>query len=392
MKDEKKIPYMFIPVAQRRVSTRSNAWLAMLLGVLWLSSCTNPDQSVHRPLDSHQSPASQPASSLAKEFAPWPNDKPLPELRIVERTERPLLRADQPWESLCVNYASVLCVNGQWHMWYESYDTSYHTDNDSYLCYARSKDGQTWEKPRLGLFEYQGSRENNIITQHVHGSQVFIDSAADTSERLKIVYAKQVGPEWWIHGGTSPDGIHWNWIEQPLLSRNSDTQNACIVEPHSYRLYMRQWTGGLYQGRRAVGYCESKTFGGFGEPVTILQPDDRDPTDLHFYNSAASELCPGLYIMWPSAFTTANQQIQPHLALSRDGRNFERVGRQPVIKLGQGFDSAAIYVSPGAVPADRPGEFWFYYLGSAIEHDANPPGQTRQAGGIGRFRVVVQAR
>ena len=31
------------------------------------------------------------------------------------------------------------------------------------VCYAESKDGINWVKPRLGLREYAGSKENNII-------------------------------------------------------------------------------------------------------------------------------------------------------------------------------------------------------------------------------------
>lgn len=32
-----------------------------------------------------------------------------------------------------------------------------------FTCYAESRDGLKWEKPKLGLFEFNGSKENNII-------------------------------------------------------------------------------------------------------------------------------------------------------------------------------------------------------------------------------------
>ena len=35
------------------------------------------------------------------------------------------------------------------------------------LCYAASKDGISWEKPNLGLIEYEGSRENNLAPRTV---------------------------------------------------------------------------------------------------------------------------------------------------------------------------------------------------------------------------------
>jgi len=36
-------------------------------------------------------------------------------------------------------------------------------DHPWYLCYAESDDGIHWRRPEVGLFEFQGSRANNII-------------------------------------------------------------------------------------------------------------------------------------------------------------------------------------------------------------------------------------
>src|SRR5690606_35873298 len=38
------------------------------------------------------------------------------------------------------------------------------------FCYAYSKDGIHWTKPDLGLVEFQGNRNNNIIMRNAHGS------------------------------------------------------------------------------------------------------------------------------------------------------------------------------------------------------------------------------
>ena len=37
------------------------------------------------------------------------------------------------------------------------------------LCYAASKDGISWEKPNLGLVEYENSKENNLVIRASHG-------------------------------------------------------------------------------------------------------------------------------------------------------------------------------------------------------------------------------
>jgi hypothetical protein len=317
------------------------------------------------------------------------------EIRIIERTTEPLLKADRPWESFCIGYTQVIRdAGGAWHMWYESYDQSYRNDADGMLCYARSTDGVRWDKPNLGLVEYGGSTDNNIlVSRSIHGHCVFLDENAPPAERFKAVFIDGVGEEWWVFGATSPDGMRWTRLAQPLLKKNSDTQVVCFRDAGGvYRLYVRMWSEGLYRGKRLVGYAESKTFGDVPDPVAILSPDANDPADLHFYNPATSKLRDGLYVMFPSAFYTGDDTVRPHLAISKDGKTFERVGRKEFLPMGKGFDSKSIYVGPGAVPAEKPGEYWLYYVASAHGHDASVREKTKYAGGIGRFRIAVGER
>ena len=75
----------------------------------------------------------------------------------------PIFKPETPWET---KYSNVACPKsgGVWYdeeekifkMWYEA----------SWLyqmCYATSKDGIHWERPNLGLFEFDGSKNNNIV-------------------------------------------------------------------------------------------------------------------------------------------------------------------------------------------------------------------------------------
>jgi len=317
----------------------------------------------------------------------WPAGRSLPELIITDRTAEPLIKAEKPWEDFCFNYARVLWVDGVWHMWYNSFDHAFRNDQDAYLCYARSSDGVHWERPNLGLVEYGGSKNNNILAKRICGPGVFLDEAAPQAQRFKLVHTRLVGGAWLVYGATSPDGIRWNHLDQPLLKHNSDTDNVCFRDDGMYRLYVRMWSGGTYRGRRQVGYTESKTFGSFPAPRVILEPDAKDPPDMHFYNSAATRFPDGLYVLFPSAFYTGRQLVVPHAAVSRDGTTFRRLGRKPILELGKGFDSKSIYVAPGAIPTGKPGEYWFYYLGTSIAHDATLPSKIRYSGGVGRFRV-----
>jgi hypothetical protein len=318
-----------------------------------------------------------------------------PKLRIERRTDAPLLVADQPHEDYCIGYCTVIREAGRWRMWYEAYDHTYRTDADGYLCYAESGDGVRWSKPELDLVEVNGSRSNNVLisgreTGGIHGHNVFLDPAAPPADRYKIVFTRWREGQWQVFGGASADGFYWRLSDTPLLAYNSDTQNVCFRDGDVYRLYVRQWSRPHFGGKRIVGYTSSPTFGGFPDPETILRPGSLDPENLHFYNNATTRLREGLYLMLPSAFYTGEDVLRVHAAWSTDGRTFRRLGREPLLDVGSGFDSMGLYVAPGAIPADEPKAYWFYYVGPSMGHDASGPDKTRYLGGIGRFLLRVE--
>ncbi len=309
---------------------------------------------------------------------------------ISHRTVEPLLRADQPHEDFAIGWCTVLRDGAQWRMWYDAYDHTYRDDADGFLCYAESDDGEHWRKPALGLIEHAGSRANNILLDGrrrggVHGSSVFVDPCAPADERYKVVFVSRREGGWWVFGATSADGIHWQHREEPLLRHNSDTQTVCFRDGDRYRLYVRMWSAEAFQGKRLVGYTESPSFDDFPPPCPILAPDEADPPNLHFYNSAAAKAREGLYLMFPSAFYTGEDLVIPHLAVSADGRTFTRYSRAPFLPLGAGFDSRGIYVAPGLIPTDDPNAWWVYYSGTHVGHDQSRPEEVKFAGGIGRF-------
>jgi hypothetical protein len=314
-----------------------------------------------------------------------------PEVTVSDRTESPLFKASEPWEDFCITYARVIREGDAWRMWYISFDHNYKTDDDYYVCYATSADGVKWERPKLGIVQYNGSKDNNIIAKGNFGNAVFLDPQAPAGERYKVVYIKPHGAEWWIHGGVSGDGIHWKALDEPLLKKNSDTDNVCIADNGVYRLYVRMWTEGLYKGKRAIGYTQSNTFGAFPDPQVIAQPNQTDAPDAHYYTNAATKLREGLFAMVPSIFTTSDGHVRPTLWLGQDGTNFFRLDDRPLVGLGKGFDNTTMYVAPG-VAGDGPGEWWFYYVGSEVKHDENSPKTVHFAGGLGRFKLKVSVK
>lgn len=84
----------------------------------------------------------------------------------------PILRQDRPWEGESITYRALIYDDKlqQFRLWYLT-SVPIDTDGDGKAdnetskrnCYAISKDGYHWEKPSLGLVEFQGSTNNNIL-------------------------------------------------------------------------------------------------------------------------------------------------------------------------------------------------------------------------------------
>ena len=80
---------------------------------------------------------------------------------------------DRPWEGDGSNYHNLLCDDGLIRMYYlgwemMSQDKTRHTTAGIRVCYMESTDGRHWTKPELGLFEFEGSKRNNILFDHKH--------------------------------------------------------------------------------------------------------------------------------------------------------------------------------------------------------------------------------
>ena len=107
------------------------------------------------------------------------------------------------------------------------------------VCYATSKDGVKWHKPDLGLVEYNGNKQNNIVWRGPHGAWVFKNlNEKNPNRRYKMIY-KHIRKG--NHGignnqgnslavSYSPDGIHWsNKIK--IVNLPGDTHNNALWVP-----------------------------------------------------------------------------------------------------------------------------------------------------------------
>jgi hypothetical protein len=70
--------------------------------------------------------------------------------------------ADRPWEACnIVSCASIIRDGDRYRMWYR-YDSETGR-NPKFTAYAESEDGITWGKPAQELFEFEGSKDNNLV-------------------------------------------------------------------------------------------------------------------------------------------------------------------------------------------------------------------------------------
>ena len=109
---------------------------------------------------------------------------------------------------------SVLRVGDEFRMWYIGIDQQPGVEPRGWrVCYAVSRDGVKWQKPALGLVEYKGSTQNNLVRidskfrHNIVCALVLHDSEdPDRDRRFKMLY-HAFGKV--VNAAFSPDGLHW---------------------------------------------------------------------------------------------------------------------------------------------------------------------------------------
>ena len=208
-----------------------------------------------------------------------------------------VLELDRPWErgSTHHGYMSVFRDEDRWRMYYgvraRQYRAGKSTSGPERICYAESKDGINWEKPSLGLFEYEGSSDNNIVLVEdheqgigLHGFCPFIDEnpQCQASARYKAVSRYMPpGATWhtdsWLNALQSADGLRWTRLgDEALMTEGEfDSQNVAFwdVARSEYRLYRRRY----YKGadgilRRGIQTATSRDFLAWSQPAWTEHP------------------------------------------------------------------------------------------------------------------------
>jgi hypothetical protein len=320
-----------------------------------------------------------------------------------------VLAGTNSWENgLIFGASTVLEDQGKYRLWYTACPVppgkvTNETYHDFFLCYAESTDGTHWLKPDVGIYEWQGSRQNNILMKVPMevGGGVFVDPTAPRDERYKLVgrlygyrddrfpSSRGTGPEGTgVYAYTSPDGLHWQFRPERLYPFEADAINMAFYDSDrgTYLAYIRTRIG---KGRRSVGVVETTEFHkqwpfGNDQPGRIplaLAPSPDDPPDVDYYCPAVVKYpwADGAYLMFASVYRHFPRPkpgsylddgrkyhndglLDVTLAASRDGLKFRRVSREPYLGLGVAGarDSSQIYMTVGMV---RQGDELLQYYG-----------------------------
>ena len=148
-------------------------------------------------------------------------------------------------------------------------------------CYAESSDGIRWQKPELGLFEWKGSKKNNIVWRGdgVHNFTPFLDTNPQTSADARYKAVGGSAPAG-LFAFQSADGIRWKKLApQPVFSKGAfDSQNVPFWDPtrRRYAIYYRFFSEGEFKGRRAIGVTHSSDFRSWDGGTPLVYPGAPD--------------------------------------------------------------------------------------------------------------------
>ena len=187
-----------------------------------------------------------------------------------------IISFDRPWEGNTSDYHTVFRDGDGYRMYYSGTSHPDYADQDqlrpdekvvpqhgSVTCLIESRDGIVWSRPSLGLIEFQGSRDNNIVWKEEAGCcfAPFKDGNPDAPSGQLYKALGNVGswPKSVLMAFVSPDGKRWSLASpEPAISDGKfDSLNVPFWDPvrHQYAAVYRD-----FDGVRSLKYATSKDF------------------------------------------------------------------------------------------------------------------------------------
>jgi hypothetical protein len=310
------------------------------------------------------------------------------------------LACDRPWEGLHSGCGTVLFDGGRYLMYYRGLPTSPRDGaTRECTCLATSRDGVDFQRPSLGLYVYDGIKDNNIMLlgmpEASHNFDPFIDTRPGVPEEQRFKAIAGVHKSG-LMAYASADGVHWRKLQEaPILTSESfafDSQNVGFWSAHEgcYVMYFRTWRERTRKGSgiRWISRATSEDFLHWSPPVE-METTGRPYEQLYTQGTQPYFRAPHIYValgarFWPKKEVMDEEQarsvgIDPryahdisdaYLATSRGGNTYDRTFMESFIRPGPGLNnwaSRANYPGVGVVPTGER-EMSFYVR----RHNASP--------------------
>ncbi|HVT73683.1 MAG TPA: hypothetical protein VHD61_11130 [Lacunisphaera sp.] len=348
-----------------------------------------------------------------------------------QKTGAPVLTAEEPRYTGISGYATVLYVDGLYQMWYaaataiggELAKNAPDAPDADYpvrlvACYARSRDGVHWKKPRLGLAHDFPHGEPNVVIGNGAGGYpedgaagpVTLNPHPGPDDRFLMPVITQVRSESRLQLNllASGDGIHWHTAARNIVTHRPgedqlDTNNVIFWDDRigKWVAYVRRNLYFPWGRSRATARAESADVTHFPlveDLPVVFAWDDRDPAlpggtgdnrvrlvDYYTNVTAKYPWADRAYFQFPSAFFHYTAGYEPEFpahapknhgpidirfAASRDGITWERYDRRAFVSLGLhgAWDGKTLYMVHGILPGATEGEIYLYYRGSDALH------------------------
>ena len=321
--------------------------------------------------------------------------------RPTKYTKNPILVQDKDWELGTMRndgsndgielFGQAVLYDAEdkvFKMWYVG---NWWADGRRMFCLATSSDGYHWDKPNVGVYEYKGSRKNNILGDWADPQyfNVIKDLQESNPARRYKALGEMEGPSGSNSTGGvavafSPDGINWTpYAGNPVVRHGRNLADGSPILGWDPRI--RKYVGYFRPGHplgpeiygtgdhrhiRAYGYAVSDDFVHWTPTELMLTPDFADRNDYQYMQFTAG-IDGQFYIGFNAMYETHEQTWDIFLMSSRDGFHWNWLDRKvPFLGRGEVGSFDAGYMAPSG-PIIHDGQVWIYYGAFSGAHSYN---------------------
>jgi len=345
------------------------------------------------------------------------------ELHALAKAAEPVIDVTEPWEGNrrgegpgvqsdpmdgTVQYDPH---TGLFHMWYRSHnglvagpserEPTAMPPRSSWICYATSRDGLTWDKPALGRVPYEQRFDTNMVriavppvkTSHLNG--VMPDYRPGREGKFVATCYSHFDDPLYERGITfleSDNGFDWVPHFPPALPMDGDahflmwdpSRQCYICTTRSYvhgRMVHRLQLRGYHElrNKRHVAIASSRDLVHWTPMQTVLEVDEHDPENAQMYTMYVLPYGHGhlgfVQMFYPNAEMTSGP-LDVQVTFSRDLLTWQRIGdRRPFLARGEAGTWDQAHVSLYGNPPNPEGDtLRFWYGGKDKEHWQNGQG------------------